>query len=97
MIIDPNNDPTRGGIPLQKVPLIPWDAFVHCGLKVYWDGEIQLAVFDPQPMESAEEAFQTLRLLMAAQSQKPGPIAWETVPEVVQKHFRFLQEEGNGG
>jgi hypothetical protein len=69
--------------------VIPWAAFVACGLKVYRNDKVQVALFDPQPMITVDEAFQTLRLLMAAQGKKPGPIAWETVPEEVQRHFRF--------
>lgn len=83
----------RGGVPLQKVPVIPWDAFVACGLHVYKDGKVQACLFDPQPMETADEAFQTLRLLMAAQGKKPGPIAWDSVPPEVQRHFRFESDD----
>lgn len=98
---DPNgraaiNRATHGGIPLQKakeVPVFPWDAFVKCALHVYRDGKVQLALFDPQPMETAEEAFQTMRLINAAQLKKPGPIAWETVPECVQRHFKFEDDQ----
>ena len=101
------NDPairaaTRGGIPIQqqkKVPVIPWDAFVACGLQVYRDDKIQLAVFDPQVVSvtgygvSADEVFQTLRLLLAAQGKKPGPIAWDTVPEEIKRHFKFQDDK----
>jgi hypothetical protein len=89
MIINPNDPAIRGGIPLKRVPVIPWDAFVACGLRVHHEGKVKMAVFAPQPMETAEEAFQVLRLIVAAQGPKPGPIAWETVPETVRRHFQI--------
>ena len=89
MIINPNDHSFRGGIPLQRVPVIPWEAFVACGMKVYLDGKIQACRFVPQPMITADEAFQTLRFLIAAQGGKPGPVAWDTVPDEVRRHFRF--------
>jgi hypothetical protein len=86
------NIPKSGGVQLQRVPVIPWEAFTACGLKVYKDGKVQPCVFDPQPMVTADEAFQVLRLLLASMSAKPGPVSWETVPEEVTKHFRFQDE-----
>ena len=85
----------KGGIPLQKVPVIPWEAFVACGLKVYKDDKVQVAVFAPEPMETADEVFQTIRLLIAAMGRKPGPIAWQTVPPQVQRHFQFKDEDND--
>jgi hypothetical protein len=84
----------KGGVPLQRVPVIPWNAFVACGLKVCLNGKMRSCIFDPQPMVTADEAFQVMRLLLAVQNPKPGPIAWETVPEEVQRHFRFMDEAG---
>jgi len=89
MIIDPSDPTLKGGVQLQKVPVIPWNQYVACGLKVYKDGEIQTCIFDPKPMVAAEETFQVLRFLVACQERKPGPVAWHTVPESVKKHFRF--------
>ncbi len=108
------NPATQGGIPLTKVPIIPWDAFVAGGLQVHKDEKIQPAVFDPQPMESWDEVVSVYRLLLSAQSQglqaiaagmgkrpnRPlGVVAWDTVPEEVQRHFRFRDKEDapNGG
>ena len=88
-IINPNDPSLRGGVQLQRVPVISWDAFVACGLQVYESGKVRAAIFDPKPMEDADEAFQTLRLLVAAQGKKPGPINWDSVPEEVRRHFRF--------
>lgn len=81
----------QGGIQLQKVPVIPWEGFVACGLKVFdeQDKKVKVAIFDPQPMDEIDEAFQTLRLLIAAQSPKPGPVDWATVPEEVTRHFKI--------
>lgn len=89
MIINPNDPSLRGGVPLQRVPVIPWPAFVACGLHVCIDGKVRPAIFEPQSMETADEAFQTLRFLLAAQQRKPGPVDWKTVPPEVQRHFRF--------
>ncbi len=87
---------TQGGITLQKkkepVP-VPWDAFVALGLYVYRDGELQPALFSPQHPMAAGEVFETLRLLVAGQGKKSGPLAWETVPPEIQRHFKF-QDEG---
>ena len=92
-IINPNDPSLKGGVQLQRVPVIPWEAFVACGMQVYKDGKVKAALFDPKPMITADEAFQVMRLLMAAQRQKPGPIAWDTVPDEVQRHFRFSGED----
>jgi hypothetical protein len=92
----PNDPALRGGIPLQRVPVIPWEAFVACGLKVHRDGKIQLCLFEPQPMDTAEEAFQTIRFLLASQQGKPGPVSWETVPDEVKRHFRFQDSAETG-
>ncbi len=83
----------QGGIPLQKVPVIPWDLFVACGLKVFHDKKVKVAIFVPEPMETADEVFQVLRLIMATQSPKPGPVKWETVPETVRKHFQIKEAQ----
>lgn len=93
MIINPNDPSLRGGVQLKRVPVIPWNAFVACGLQVFTNGKVQLAILDPQPMVTADEAFQTIRLLIAAMGQKPGPVAWDTVPEEVKRHFRFKGDE----
>ena len=87
MIIQPND--IQGGVQLQKVPVIPWEAFIACGVKVYKDEKIRLAVFDPQPMVTADEVLDTLRFVIAAQRDKPGPVDWKTVPSEVQQHFTF--------
>lgn len=92
----PNDPALRGGINLQKVPVIPWEAFVACGLQVYKDGKIQPCLFDPKPMDTTDEAFQTLRFLLAGQQRKPGPVSWETVPDQVKRHFRFQDEQSAG-
>ena len=92
MINIPNDPSLQGGVPLQQFPVIPWNAYVACGLKVFKDDKIQSCIFAPQPMETPDEVFQVLRSLMAAQQNKPGPIAWETVPEEVQKHFAFQHQ-----
>ena len=92
MIIQPNNHDLRGGIPLQRVPVIPWEAFVACGMKVHKNGKIQPCVFSPETIIDADEAFQVLRFLFAAQQGKPGPVSWETVPEEVKRHFQFEQQ-----
>lgn len=92
-IINPYDQSLKGGVQLQRVPVIPWQAFVACGLQVYSDGKVQPCIFDPQPMVTADEAFQVLRFLMATQRPKPGPIAWKTVPEEVRRHFRFSGEK----
>lgn len=89
---NPRGNILKGGVQLQRVPVIPWDAFVSCGLNAYKDGKVRTCIFDPQPMVTADEAFQVLRFLMAAQRPKPGPIAWDTVPEEVVRHFRFKEE-----
>jgi hypothetical protein len=94
MLINPYDKSLKGGVQLQRVPVIPWDAFVSCGLKVHKDRKMQSCIFDPQPMTTADEAFQVLRLLIATQRPKPGPIAWETVPEEVARHFRFPDDAG---
>jgi len=88
-VFNPNDPALKGGVQLQRVPVIPWDAFVGCGLQVYKEEKIQPAIFEPNPMETAEEAFQTMRFLLAAQQRKPGPIQWDTVPPEVQRHFKF--------
>jgi hypothetical protein len=95
MIIRPDDPAIRGGIPLKRVPVIPWPAFVACGLKVHHDGKVKMAVFDPEPMETVEEAFQVLRLILSAQGPKPGPLSWETVPLAVQRHFTFPSQEND--
>ena len=77
---------------LRKVPIIPWPAYISCGIKVAVDGKVKLALFTPQPMETAEETFQVLRLILAAQAPKPGPIDWQSVPPEVQRHFSFQPE-----
>ena len=97
MRLNPRDPALQGGVPLQRVPVIPWEAFVACGLQVFANGKVRLALFDPQPMVTADEAFQVMRLLLAVQGRKPGPIAWETVPEEVQKHFRFKDDEPSVG
>lgn len=105
----PNEPPIFGGVSLQRVPVIPWKIFVGIGIQFYKDGKVQLGIFDPQPMIDAEDAFQTLRLLMCVQQQtikalmyitkmaplerQPGPLQWDTVPESVKKHFRFEGDE----
>jgi len=98
--INPNfnmNDPSlKGGVPLQRVPVIPWEAFVACGLQVYKDGKVQLSLFDPKPMATADEVLQVMLLLISSQGKKPGPIAWDTVPEEVQRHFKFKDEPVDG-
>lgn len=79
----------------MRVPIIPWDAYVSCGLKVHVSDKIKIVIFTPQTMETPEEVFQTLRFLMASNSGgKPGPIAWETVPDIVKRHFTFPGEAG---
>jgi len=110
MPFNPNDPALKGGVSLQKVPVVPWDTMVGIGVQVYKDEKIKLAIFDPQPMFEAEEAFQTLRLLMAVQQQtiksllaklgmarlarQPGPVAWDTVPESVRRHFCFKDDDG---
>lgn len=109
-IINPNGSAFNGGVQLQRVPVIPWDAFVGIGIQFFKDGKVKFAIFDPQPMIDAEDAFQTLRLLMAVQQQtiqslmhitkmaplkrQPGPLQWDTLPGSVKKHFRFKDEDG---
>jgi len=82
---------------MRRVPVIPWDAFVACGVQVHEDGKVRPVLFDPQPMLTVDEAFQTLRFLLAAQMGKPGPVSWETVPEEVRRHFRFKDDEPTPG
>ena len=101
MIINPNDprslpEAIKGGIPLQKIPVFPWEAFVACGLKVFRDGKLKMATFAPEPMEEVDEVFQVLRLILAAQSPKPGPIDWKTVPLAVQRHFE-IKDSAPGG
>lgn len=107
--INPNDPSLKGGVQLNRVPVIAWERMVAIGIQVYRDGKVQLAIFDPQTMEDPEEVFQVLRLLLSIQQQSirtamqklgmapqgpaPGPVAWDTVPECVQRHFRFKADE----
>lgn len=68
---------------------IPWGEYVGCTILVYRDGKSQVCYLDPLPMTTADEAFQVMRFLMATQYRQVGSIAWDTVPESVQRHFRF--------
>ena len=69
---------------------IPWDAFVACGLRVLNEGQPAVAMLAPKPTTDVDEAISLLRLLLAVHTPKPGPMAWETVPENVRRHFRFV-------
>ncbi|MHC4294754.1 MAG: hypothetical protein ACYSTL_04140 [Planctomycetota bacterium] len=102
-------DPLRGGGVPQSVPqpipqangppkevtAFPWDVFVACELNTHKDDKAQKATFAPQWMSTPDEAFQTLRLLIAAFQWEHGPVAWDTVPEEVKKHFRFQDDESD--
>ena len=92
LIINPNDPAIKGGVPLQRVPVIPWSAFVSCGMHVYVEEKLRPAIFDPKPAETADEVMQVMRFLLAAQQKRPGPIDWKTVPESVKRHFRFSQD-----
>ena len=84
------SDP-RGGTLSNKLPdPIPWDAFVSCGLRVLDEGKPIVVVLDPQHTTDPDETLSLVRLLLAMSMPKPGPIAWETVPAVVQRHFKIL-------
>lgn len=81
----------QGGVLLNKIPpAIPWENFVACGLRVLHDGKLVLFEFSPQPITEADEAVCLLRMLIAGHGSKPGPLAWETVPKSIQRHFRML-------
>ena len=76
----------------RQVPAIPWDGFVAIGIRVHIDGEVQTAMFDPQPMGTADEVFQIVRLLLAAVRNIPGSVSWDTIPEGVQRHLRIQSD-----
>ena len=78
--------------PPQQVPAIPWDGFVAIGIRVHLDGEVQIAMFDPQPMGTADEVFQIVRLLLAAVRNIPGSVSWDTIPEGVKRHLRIQSD-----
>jgi len=74
---------------MHKVPpAIPWVAYTACGLRVAHDGKLVALRFEPQPITDADEVVALFQLLLAAHAPKPGPIAWETVPPEVQRHFK---------
>lgn len=81
----------QGGMLLNKTPTaIPWENFVACGFRVLHEGKLVVFVFNPQPITEVDEAVGLLRLLIAGHGQKPGPLAWETVPENIRRHFQVL-------
>ena len=83
----------QGGVILNKIPdPIPWDTFVACGLRVLHDGKPAVMLLDPQHTTDVDEAISLFRLLLALHTPKPGPLAWETVPEEVKRHFRPLSK-----
>ena len=98
MNINPNDPRLQRGLLLNKKqalpPPIPYGAFIGCGLHVYLDGKIQPAILAPQPIDSVDEAFQLLQLLITASRPKPAPLDWSTVPEDIQRYFRFSKEDG---
>jgi len=78
-----------GGGQVQRFSILPWE--FYCGTNVFKDGGMQTCIFNPQPSVTLDEAFQTLAFLVAANTPKSGPVAWDTVPEGVQRHFRFKE------
>jgi hypothetical protein len=81
----------QGGLLLNKIPAaIPWEVFVSCGFRVSHGGKLVLFAFTPQPITEVDEAVGLLRLLISGHGQKPGPLAWETVPENIRRHFQVL-------
>ena len=88
-ILDPTGRPVQ---PQQKKMLvIPWEAYIAFGIHVFVDGKMNVAVFDPDPVEikTPEDALNLMRFILSAQGGKPGPADWGTVPEGVRKHFTF--------
>ena len=85
-LFDAQGGPIRNQIPDP----IPWDAFVSCGLRVLHEGKPAVVVLDPQHTTDVDEAIALFRLLLAIHTPKPGPLAMETVPENVRRHFRFV-------
>lgn len=80
-----------GAVLLNKsTPSIPWHAFIAGGIRVTIDGKPTVVVFDPQHTTDVDEAVALFRLMMSVHIPKPGPLAWETVPESVQRHFKFV-------
>ena len=74
-----------------KIPdPIPWDAYISCGLRVLHEGNPTVVVLDPQHTTDVDEAISLFRLLLAVHTPKSGPLAWETVPETIRRHFRFV-------
>ena len=98
MKINPNDPRLQNALLLNKKqprpPPSPYQAFVACGIHVYLDGKIQPVALDPQPIDSVDEAFQLLKLLITASRPKPAPLDWSTVPENIQRHFRFSKKDG---
>ncbi len=81
----------QGGVLLNKIPdPIPWGAFVGCALRIMDEGKPAVVVLDPQTTTDVDEAISLFRVLLAMHTPKPGPLAWETVPENVRRHFRFV-------
>ena len=89
------SDAFGGALPQaqNKIPdPIPWGAFVSCGMRVLDEGKPAVMVLDPQQFADLDEAVSLFRLLLSMHTPKPGPIAWETVPEGVRRHFRCFHQ-----
>lgn len=80
----------QGGVLLNTIPdPIPWDAFVTCALRVLNEGKPAIVMFTPEHTTDVDEAIALFRLLLSMHTPKPGPLAWETVPDAVRRHFRL--------
>lgn len=82
----------QGGLLLNKIPPpIPWEAYIQCALRVLHEGKVAVVVLEPQHPVDSDEAVGLFRLLVAVQTPKP-PLAWETVPDGVRRHFRVIAQ-----
>ena len=106
--INPNSMALLESAPAKDPqPPLPWDEFVSFSMQVQVNGKVKPAIFDPKPIETADEAFQVVRILQAFQgrimmaaltgkSEQSRMVAWETVPEEVRRHFCFQTNSESG-
>ena len=83
----------HSGFLINRTPEpIPREVYSACAVRVMHEGKIVATMFDPQHTTDVDEAIGLFRLMFAIQTPSNArPLTWETVPENIRRHFRFLE------
>ena len=86
----------HGGLLINRTPEpISWEAYSRAPFpfRVVYEGKVMAMIFEPQHTTDADEAIGLFRLLFATLTPQPRPLAWETVPENIRRHFTVLPHQ----